>query len=317
MKNKRIFVTGGSGLVGGHLIEKLLNLDNEVVVGVRSKDPHAYFYTEGFDSETVLVNYDLKDFRRIFDIITKYEINIIIHLGAQPIVPTAYINPYETLTSNIMGTVNVLEAARLYGALESVIVASSDKAYGSSDILPYTEDMKLSGEHPYDCSKSCTDLISLMYAKTYSLPIAVARFGNIFGPGDLNFNRIIPGIMKSIILDEELLLRSDGSLIREYLYVKDVAEGYILLADKIEKTNGEAFNFGTSKHYTVLEIIALCEKILGRKVKFRILNNAKGEIPEQYLNSQKLQKLLGWQCSDEMEKSISETFEWYKKYFQK
>lgn len=315
MKNKKIFITGGTGLVGSHVVENLLSLGHELIVGMRSRDPKAYFFQKNLDAKSILINYDLKDFQRVFDIISKYEIDIIIHLGAQPIVPTAYVNPYETLSSNIMGTVNILEASRLYGKLEAIVVASSDKAYGVSDVLPYKEEMKLNGQHPYDCSKSCTDLIARMYAKTYDLPVAVSRFGNIFGPGDLNFNRIIPGIMKALILDEELLLRSDGSMIREYLYVKDVAKGYVLLAENIGKCKGEAFNFGTAKRYSVFDIVKLCEKTLEQKVKYKILDNAKGEISEQYLDSTKLKKVLNWQCDFDMETALHETFEWYKAYF--
>ena len=315
MKCKRVFVTGGEGLVGGHVVEKLLDNENVVIVGQRSRDPRAYFFNEKLDDRAVMVHYDLKDYKRVFDIISKYEIEVVIHLGAQPIVATAYRNPYETIESNVMGTVNVLEACRLYGGVEAIVVASSDKAYGSSEVLPYTEDMKLNGQHPYDCSKSCTDLVSKMYAETYDLPITVSRFGNIFGPGDLNFNRIIPGIMESLIRGKELLLRSDGTLVREYLYVKDVAEGYILLADNIEKTRGEAFNFGTSKHYSVLELIALCEEVLGKKVNYRIVNNAKGEISAQYLDSSKLKSVLDWECNGDLRDALKETYQWYNKYF--
>jgi len=314
MQNKKVFVTGGQGLVGGHVIQKLIKNNNEVIVGIRSHDPKSYFCEQNLHQKATLVHYDLKDYKRVFDIISKYEINTIIHLGAQPIVHTAFKNPYETLESNIMGTINVLEAARQYGEIEAIVVASSDKGYGIADKLPYTEDMKLNGQHPYDCSKSCTDLVSIMYAKTYNLPVTVSRFGNIFGPGDLNFNRIIPGIMKSLILDEVLPLRSDGTMLREYLYVKDVADGYLLLADNIDKTQGEAFNFGTAKTYSVIEIIELCEKVLDKKANYKILNTAKGEIPEQYLDSNKLKNILNWQCDYDIEKAIKETYEWYQNY---
>lgn len=312
MKNARVFVTGGTGLVGGHLVEKLVKDDNEVFVGWRSRDPKAYFFQQELEKKVCMVDYDLKDFRRVLDIISKYEIDTVIHLGAQPIVYTAYKNPYETLESNIMGTINILEACRMYGEVKSIVVASSDKAYGISEQLPYTEDMKLNGQHPYDCSKSCTDLVSIMYAKTYNLPVTVSRFGNIFGPGDMNFNRIIPGIMKSLIKGETLELRSDGSMIREYLYVKDVADGYLMLAENIEKCSGEAFNFGTAKKYSVIELIKLCEKVLDKKVPYTIINNAKGEIPAQYLDSSKLQQLLNWQCNENIEGAITESYEWYK-----
>lgn len=295
------------------MVEKLLDSGNTVVVGTRARDPRAYFFEKKLEDQAIMANYDLKDYKRVLDVVTKYEIEVVIHLGAQPIVNTAFKNPYETLESNIMGTINVLEAARLHGELTAIVVASSDKAYGSSEVLPYTEDMKLNGQHPYDCSKSCTDLVAKMYAQTYDLPVTVARFGNIFGPGDLNFNRIIPGIMKSLIFDEELLLRSDGTLVREYLYVKDVADGYILLADNIEKVRGEAFNFGTTKHYSALELIELCEQVLGRKMNYRIVNNAKGEILAQYLDCSKLKSLLNWECDSNLTLPIRETFEWYKK----
>lgn len=308
----RIFVTGGTGLVGGHVVEKLLGRGDEVIVGSRSADPFSYFYNRRLNEKAVMVDYDLKDFRRVFDIITKYEIEAVIHLGAQPIVQTAYKNPYETLESNIMGTVNVLEAARLSGGIKAVVVASSDKAYGVAEELPYHEEMKLNGQHPYDCSKSCADLISTMYANTYDLPLTVARFGNIFGPGDLNFNRIIPGLMKAILKKEPLLLRSDGSLVREYLYVCDVADGYLLLLDNIAKVKGEAFNFGSDEKFMVLEIIAFCERVLGEKVDYRIMNNAKGEIPAQYLDNSKLKRILNWSCGDNLEVGIKATFDWYK-----
>lgn len=313
MKSNKVFITGGAGFVGSHLVKALIDRGDEVVVGVRSRDPRSYFWMSKLEEKAILVDYDLKDFNRVFDIISKYEINVVMHLGAQPIVTTAYKNPYETLSSNIVGTMNILEAGRLCGGLDAVVVASSDKAYGVSDVLPYTEEMKLNGQHPYDCSKSSTDLIAKMYAETYGLPVTISRCGNIFGPGDLNFNRIIPGIMKAIILDEELLLRSDGTMVREYLYVKDIAKGYLLLADNIEKTRGEAFNFGTSKQYSVLEVISLCEEVLGMKVKYKILDKAKGEIPAQYLDSNKLKKLLGWECDSDMREAIKETFEWYKR----
>lgn len=313
MKNNKVFVTGGTGFVGSHLVKALIDRGDEVVVGVRSRDPKSLFSMSKLEEQVILADYDLKDFNRVFDILSKYEINVVMHLGAQPIVSTAYKNPYETLSSNIIGTMNILEASRLCGNLEAIIVASSDKAYGISDVLPYTEEMKLDGQHPYDCSKSSTDLIAKMYAKTYGLPVTISRCGNIFGPGDLNFNRIIPGIMKALTVDEELLLRSDGEMVREYLYVKDIVEGYLLLADNIDKTRGEAFNFGTSRQYSVLEIIALCEESLGVKVKYKILDNAKGEIPIQYLDNNKLKQLLGWECNYDMKKAIKETFEWYRK----
>lgn len=315
MKNKKVFVTGGTGFVGSHVVEALLNQGSNVVVGIRSKDPKSYFYQKKLDEKAVLVNYDLKDLNRIFDIIGKYEINVVIHLGAQPIVPTAYKNPYETFFSNIMGTVNILEAARLYGGLEAVIVASSDKAYGKSRHLPYTEETSLKGNHPYDVSKSSADLIAQTYFNTYKLPISIARFGNVFGPGDINFNRLIPGIFEAVIKNKDFLVRSDGKMVREYVYVKDVVNGYVKLAQNINKIKGEAFNFGSENIFSVIDVIKKIEKILNIKVSYKILNTAKNEIPKQYLDWKKAKKTLNWQPKTSFENGIKESFAWYRNFY--
>ena len=194
------------------------------------------------------------------------------------------------------------------------MVASSDKAYGK-DCAAALEDQPLRGDHPYDVSKSCTDLLALTYAKTYNLPVTVSRFGNIFGPGDLNFNRIIPGIMKATIKNEILELRSDGNFKRDYLYVKDVVDGYICLADQIDKAKGEAFNFSSGFNFSVLDLIKKTSEIIGKNVEYKIVNNQKNEIPEQSLNFAKAEKVLGWSFKYSFEDGINETYEWYKKYF--
>jgi CDP-glucose 4,6-dehydratase len=315
LKNKNIFVTGATGLVGSHLVEKLLDMSpNKIICLIRSHDPKSYFYSNGFDKKVVSVFGDLNDKERIFNIITKYEINDIFHIAAQAIVPTAYINPYEVLTTNILGTINILEAARLTPNIQSIVVASTDKAYGK-DCIDATEDQALTGDHPYDVSKSCTDLIALAYHNTYNMPITVSRFGNIYGPGDLNFNRIIPGIFKSAILNQELQIRSDGKFIRDYVYVKDVVDGYIALAEKINISKGQAFNFSTGYNFSVLNLIDKIKKIIDKKINFKIINNQKNEIPEQSLNYKKAEKLLEWKAKYTFENSIQETFKWYKNYF--
>ncbi len=317
LSNKNIFVTGATGLVGSHLVEKLLELKpNKIICLCRSKDPSSLFYLNQTDSQVVSVYGDLKDKERIFDLVSKYEINYIFHVAAQPIVPTALINPYETLNTNIMGTVNVLEAARLSPCIQGVVVASSDKAYGK-DCLMAKESHSLAGDHPYDVSKSCTDLISQTYAKTYNLPVAISRFGNIYGAGDLNFNRIIPGIMKAVAENSVLKIRSNGQFKRDYVYVKDVVDGYICLAENIDKIKGEAFNFSSGQNYSVINLIEKISEITNVKVKYEIVNNQVNEIPEQSLNFEKAENMLGWKSKFNFDQGMLETFEWYKNHLSK
>ncbi|MEK7680642.1 MAG: GDP-mannose 4,6-dehydratase [Patescibacteria group bacterium] len=315
LTNKNIFVTGGTGLVGSHLVSRILELNpSKVVCLCRSKDPSSLFYSENMDAQVISAYGDLKDKERIFDLVSKHEINYIFHFAAQPIVPTAFVNPYETLDTNIMGTVNVLEAARLSPYTQGVVVASSDKAYGKDCVLA-EEGHPLAGDHPYDVSKSCADLICTTYAKTYKVPVTVSRFGNIYGPGDLNFNRIIPGIMKATLEDSVLKIRSDGKFKRDYVYVKDVVDGYICLAENIATIKGEAFNFSSGQNFSVLQLIEKISKIIGSEVKFDIVGNQVNEIPEQSLNFSKAEKVLGWKSKYSFEEGVKETYEWYKKYF--
>lgn len=311
-KGKNVFLTGASGMVGGHIAQKLVSCNANVIALARSRDPKAYFYSEKLDKKIVLAYGDLKDFQRICDILTRYEIETILHLGAQPIVGTALINPIETFRTNVEGTVNILEGARKSPLVKQVVVASSDKAYGKSAKLPYTEDMALRGDAPYEVSKSCADLISLSYAETYNMPITVTRFGNIYGPGDLNFNRIVPGAIRAGLADSVLDIRSDGKMIREYLYVEDVANGYLMLAENIKKTKGEAFNFSSGERLMVMEVVEKIGKMMRKKIKTKILNIAKNEIYEQYLSSNKVRKLLGWKAEYNFEKGLKVTIPWYK-----
>ena len=314
LNEKSVLVTGAMGLVGGHLTEKLVELGANVHVTYRSHNPRSYFYKKNLDSKVISADCDIKNFQRVFDIVSKYEIEHIFHVAAQPIVYTAYSNPRETLESNIMGTVNILEAARLSPKIKGVVVASSDKAYGKKcDNAVETEPM--AGDHPYDVSKSCTDLIARMYAKTYDLPVAVSRFGNIYGPGDMNFNRIVPGIMKAILNNKTLEIRSDGKFVRDYVYVKDVADGYVTLMENMNKIKGEAFNFSTGYNFSVIEIIKKIEKILNKKCEYKILNAQKNEIPEQSLSFEKATKVLGWKSQYAFEEGIVETYNWYQEYF--
>lgn len=317
LEGSNVLVTGGTGLAGAHVVEEVLKHNpHKVVTTIRTQDPFSYFFMQGLDKQVVLAYADIRDYERMVDIITKHEIDVIFHLAAQPIVASAYHFPMQTITSNVNGTVNILEAARLSPNMKAVIVASSDKAYGESDSLPYTEDTRLEGLHPYDGSKSATDLLARGYYKTYGLPVVVTRFGNIFGPGDDNFNRVIPGVVKALIHDQEFDIRSDGKMVREYLYVKDVASGYVATAKHIESIKGEAFNFGSSNVLSVTEIIEHTMKVFGSTVPVNILNEAKNEIPAQHLDYTKAKKMLGWSAETPLEEALGVTIEWYNNYFE-
>jgi len=315
-KGKNVFVTGGTGLLGSHLIECLIDLGANIVASYRSKNPKSYFFQKQFQNKINLINCDIKDRERIFDIISRYEPEIIFHLAAQTIVTTALINPLETLNTNINGTINILEASRLSKEVKAIVIASSDKAYGVTDNLPYSETSKLEGKFPYDLSKTCADLISQMYFSSYKLPTVITRAVNIFGPGDLNFNRIIPGTIASIIKNKPLIIRSDGKMVREYIYVKDVMNCYISLVENIEKTKGNSFNIGSGIKMNVLDVTNKIFSILKQNVPIEILNIAKGEIPTQYSSSDKILKSIGWKSTISFEEGIRETYEWYKnEYF--
>jgi len=315
-KGKRVLVTGGTGFVGSHLVKALLKRGASVVSTYLDLDPYSYFATQKLAEKTTLARVDLTDFDAVHDLVTSREITHIFHLGAQALVGVAYHNPRRTLDSNVMGTVNVLESARLYGRVQSIVVASSDKAYGKASEEKYTEDMALRGDHPYEVSKSATDLISYSYFKTYGVRVAISRFGNIYGEGDLNFSRIIPGAIASLVNGETLEIRSDGKHVRDYLYVRDVVDGYLLLSENIEKTKGEAYNFGSYETLSVIEVLRVIENALGEKLGYKILNTAKNEIPYQSLNSRKIEKQLGWKPRFTISGTIEKIHFWYQEYFE-
>ncbi|VVA44296.1 putative sugar dehydratase/epimerase YfnG [Candidatus Roizmanbacteria bacterium] len=313
LKNKNILVTGGAGFVGGHLVEELVKLKANVIVADINFDKKSYLSrTYEIDKKCVLIKQDICDYKKLLILIKKYKINFIFHLAAQALVEDAYINPKYTLENNIISTINVLEAVRLNPQIKGVVVASSDKAYGKLNKNQYIETDPLSGDHPYDTSKSVTDLLSTTYYKTYKIPVVVTRFGNIYGEGDLNFSRIIPGIMESIIKNSELRIRSNGKYVRDYLYVKDVVNGYLLLAQNIETVRGEVFNFGSDETLTVIEVIKLVEKILNKKINYKILNTAHNEIPYQSLDYSKIKKSLGWKPKENIKSTVEKIFSWYK-----
>ena len=316
LKRKNILVTGGAGFVGSHLVEELINLQNNVIVADINLNKRSYLFTENLHKKSKVINLDICDYEKLLNLIKKYKIEFIFHLAAQALVENAYKNPKQTLDNNILSTINVLEAVRINPQIKGLIVASSDKAYGklgqkTAAVKKYTESYPLSGDHPYDTSKSVTDLISTTYYKTYKIPVVVTRFGNIYGEGDLNFSRIIPGIMKALVKNKKLLVRSDGRYIRDYLYVKDVVKGYLLLAENMDKVKGEAFNFGSDDTLTVLEVIKQVEKSLNIKINYKILNTAKNEIPYQSLDYSKIKKILKWIPKKDIKSTIKTIFNWY------
>lgn len=317
-KGKNVFVTGATGLIGSWLTKRLVDEGSNVICLVRDIVPKSNLYMNGYYKKVTIVYGRLEDYNTIERAMNEYEIDTIFHLGAQTIVGAANRSPIGTLEANIKGTWNVLEAARDTRLLKRIVIASSDKAYGSHDKLPYKEDTPLRGMHPYDCSKSCADLLSQMYYKSYKLPVGITRCGNFFGGGDLNFNRIVPGTIRSIINNENPIIRSDGTYIRDYIYVLDAVDGYMHLAEKLddEGIHGEAFNLSNEKRYTVLELVKLILKLMRRAdLKPLILNEAVNEIRNQSLSAEKARKNLGWKSKYDVEAGLKETIAWYKDFF--
>ncbi|MCP2520620.1 GDP-mannose 4,6-dehydratase [Candidatus Aminicenantes bacterium AC-708-M15] len=319
-KNKKVLITGISGFVGSHLAKELINKKANVIGLIRDYNPYSYLFFEEINNKIIEVRGSVTDLFLVQRVINEYEVDTVFHLAAQTIVGIANNSPLSTFESNIMGTWNVLEACRTSKTVQRVIIASSDKAYGEQENLPYKETHPLNGLFPYDASKACADILARSYYKTYKLPVAVTRASNIYGEGDLNFSRIVPGTIRSIIYDEEPIIRSDGKPIRDYIYVEDIIQGYLVLAEKLHEKNimGEAFNFGTNKPISVLDLVKLIIEISGKKnLKPKILNIAKGEIYCQYLDSRKARERLGWENKYSLENGLNKTYKWYEEYFEK
>lgn len=316
-KNRNVFVTGGFGLLGSTIVDFLTRMGARVVVLKRDHVPTSrLFEIEGF-KDVIVVNGDFENYDLVYRVLNDYEIETVFHVGAQAIAPIANRAPLPTLKTNIMGTCNVLEASRLSPTVKRVLVASSDKAYGPQPVLPYTEEAPLRGNHPYDVSKSCTDLLTYTYFNTYKLPVSVTRCGNLYGPGDLNWSRVIPETIKHIVHNEDPIIRSDGTFIRDYFFVKDAANAYIRLAENMDRSEivGQAFNFSTGNRFTVIDIVSAVLKALGSERKPVILNQAKAEIHDQTLSSEKAKRLLNWEPTYTVDEGLAETVAWYKAYF--
>ncbi len=314
-----VMITGASGLVGSWLVEELLQQGAKIVCLVRDHVPDSRFFSEGFSSRVTVARGDVEEAHAVSRVVNEYEPKTVFHLGAQAIVQTANRAPIDTFKANIEGTWNVLEACRMHDqSIEQIIVASSDKAYGDQKALPYTEETPLHGMHPYDVSKSCADLISQSYAKTYGLPVAISRCGNFFGGGDLNFNRIVPGTIRSLYKNAAPEIRTDGKFVRDYIYVKDAVSAYATLAEKYSgKLKGEAFNFSNEVQMTTLDMVDMIEKLMKKKIPAKVLNNASGEIRNQHLSAKKAREILGWKSEYGIENGLKETIAWYQSYFRK
>ena len=279
--------------------------------------PKSNLNWSGFNNKINIVRGDLNDYFLLERVLNEYEIDTVFHLAAQTIVTIANRNPISTFETNIKGTWNLLEACRRSNLVDNVVFASSDKAYGSQEELPYNESTALQGRHPYDVSKSCADLICRSYYETYELPVCVTRCGNFYGGGDLNFNRIVPGTIRSVLNNERPVIRSDGTMVRDYFYIEDGAEAYIALAEQIKrkKIAGEAFNFSNEQPLKVTEIVDKVLKVMDSDLKPKILNEASNEIKEQYLSSKKARELLNWNPSYTIEEGLEKTVKWYKMLF--
>jgi CDP-glucose 4,6-dehydratase len=314
-KHKPVFVTGATGLMGSWLVKALLGEGADVIALVRDQAPRSMLIREGLINQIAVVNGDLESLPTMRRAIAEYQPHTVFHLAAQPLVQVAKLDPVGTLRANVTGTWNVLEACRLTGK-SNVVVASSDKAYGANPSLPYLETHPLQGRYPYDVSKSCADLITQMYAVTYGLKTAIARCGNLFGGGDLNFSRTIPGVIQATLAGERFVIRSDGKFVRDFLYVKDAAQSYLTLGERLAEDaslSGEAFNFGLGLRLTVLDIVAMVLALMGHTdLEPIIQNNASAEIREQYLDASKARKLLNWAPNYNMERALEETIAWYK-----
>lgn len=317
--NKNVFITGGTGFLGSYLVKKLVNYGANVTILVRDYIPQSNIYVGEEYKKVNVVHGALEDYLLIERTLGEYEIDTVFHLAAQAIVGVANRNPLGTFKSNIEGTWNILEAARKSPSIKRVIVASSDKAYGDQEKLPYDENMPLQGKHPYDVSKSCADLIAQTYYETYKLPVCITRCGNLYGGGDLNFNRIIPQSIQSILNNKAPVIRSDGSFIRDYFYIEDAVDAYINLAEKVVELNlgGQAFNFSNEIQLTVLELVNKILKIMGSSMKPIILNQGSNEIIHQYLSAKKARTILGWSPNYTIDEGLSKTIEWYKDFLKK
>ena len=316
-KNKNVFITGCTGFLGSWIAESLLSSGTNITGLIRDWVPKSKLMKDGNLSKLNVVWGDFIDYNTVERTLAEYEIDTVFHLGALTTVGVANKNPLQTFETNIRGTWNVLEACRKNPLVKRIVVASSDKAYGEQTKLPYDETTPLEGRHPYDVSKSCADLLCKAYQNSYKLPVCITRCGNFYGGGDLNFNRIVPGTILSILNNQEPIIRSDGTFIRDYFYIEDGVDAYLLLAEKMDELNihGEAFNFSSEIRVTVKELVNKIIKLMGSNLKAKILNEASNEINNQYLSAQKAHSLLKWKSKYSLDQGLIKTIDWYKNHY--
>ena len=318
-RDRPVFVTGGGGLVGGWLLRRLVEVGAEVVCLVRDWVPRCELVRSRLIERVVVVRGDVKDQGVLERALGEYEIDTVIHLAAQTIVPIANRNPISTFETNIGGTWALLEACRRSPSVKHIVVASSDKAYGDQERLPYSEETPLRGQHPYDVSKSCADLIAHAYARSFNLPVVITRCGNFYGGGDLNWNRLVPGTIRSVLRGQRPIIRSDGNYVRDYFYVEDGAEVYMLLAERLAEDpslRGEAFNFSNEAQITVLDLVGRILSRMQSKLVPEVLDEVTNEIRYQCLTAQRARDRLGWTPLFTLDEGLERTIAWYRSFFE-
>lgn len=317
--DRSVFITGGTGLLGSWMVAELIARGARVTGLVRDWIPKSRLYADEYYQKINVVRGCIEDLPLLERTIAEYEVDTLFHLAAQTIVGVANREPLGTFEANIKGTWNLLEACRRVGGVSRIVIASSDKAYGDQEVLPYNETTPLQGEHPYDVSKSCADLISRTYYVSYGLPVCITRCGNFYGGGDLNFNRIVPDTIRSALRDKPVTIRSDGSYIRDYFYVKDGVLAYLHLAEQMDRKEilGETFNLSNELQITVLELVRKILVLMNKTdLEPVILNRATNEIKHQYLSAEKARKLLNWHPEYTLERGLEETIKWYEDFWE-
>ena len=316
-KDRSVLVTGGTGLLGSWLVGNLVDAGAQVVCLVRDWVPQSELVRSRRIEQVNSVRGDVNDRDLIERALGEYEVEVVFHLAAQTIVGIANRNPLSTFATNIGGTWNTLEACRRSPKVMSIVVASSDKAYGDQENLPYDESMPLQGRHPYDVSKSCADLIAQTYASSYDLPVAITRCGNFYGGGDLNWNRVVPGTIRSVLRGERPVVRSDGKFVRDYFYIEDGAAAYMLLAERLaaySALRGKAFNFSNESQISVLEMVDLILKKMNSPLRPEILNQASNEIRHQFLSAERARTMLNWSPKFTLDAGLDRTLAWYREF---
>lgn len=315
-----VLVTGATGLLGSWLVEALLARGAHVVAIVRDEVPRSRLIAERIIDRVDVAWGDVTDYLFVERVLAEYEIDCVFHLAAQTIVTIANRSPLSTFDTNIRGTWTVLEAARRQPTVRRVVVASSDKAYGSHLVLPYDEGTPLQGRYPYDVSKSAADLIAQSYWHTFGLRVAVTRCGNLFGGGDLNWNRIVPGTIRAVMAGQPPVIRSDGRFVRDYLYVEDAVDAYLLAAEAVGRDGaaaGHGFNVSYDQPLNVLELVDHILRLMRRPdIRPEVLNQASNEVREQYVDASRARDVLGWKLRIGLEDGLARTIEWYRTFLQ-